>query len=189
MTWALKSLKDFYFNGLHLRKVYIAWTKKSREELSFMTLKTDAKFEEKLTCCLENDRKNFEYFHQSTQKVSKLELWWDPFAQRSYVSWKWRMIQKLKNWLVILKLTRENSQIVTWALKILKTLCFSWLLETKVYMVWATKVQRSYLLLKRYANFEEKLVVWKKTWEIWQIFSRALESVKIGTLMGSISPK
>ena len=68
LTWALKSLKDFHFNGLHLRKVYIAWTKKSREELSFMTLKSHAKFEEKLTCCLENDRKNFEYFHQSTRK-------------------------------------------------------------------------------------------------------------------------
>ena len=28
----------------------------------------DAKFEEKLTCCLENDMRNFENFHQSTQK-------------------------------------------------------------------------------------------------------------------------
>ena len=26
-------------------------------------------------------------------------------------------------------------------------------------------------------------MVWKKTWEIWQIFTRALESVKIGTLI------
>ena len=33
-----------------------------------MTLKSDAKFEEKLTCCLENDRRNFANFHQSTRK-------------------------------------------------------------------------------------------------------------------------
>ena len=31
-----------------------------------MTLKSDAKFEEKQTCSLENDIKNMENFHQST---------------------------------------------------------------------------------------------------------------------------
>ena len=33
-----------------------------------MTLKSDAKFGEKLTCFLENDMRNFANFHQSTQK-------------------------------------------------------------------------------------------------------------------------
>ena len=33
-----------------------------------MKLKSDAKFEEKLTCSLEIDVKNLENFHQSTQK-------------------------------------------------------------------------------------------------------------------------
>ena len=33
-----------------------------------MTLKSDAKFEEKLTCCLKNDMRNFADFHQSTRK-------------------------------------------------------------------------------------------------------------------------
>ena len=62
------------------------------------------------------------------------------------MSWKWRMIQKLKrNWLVVLKLT-WTSQILTRALKKSKKLfCFNWLLVTKLYIVWATKVQRSYL--------------------------------------------
>ena len=32
------------------------------------------------------------------------------------------------------------------------------------------------------------LVVWKMTWGIWQIFTRALESLKIGILMGSFNP-
>ena len=33
-----------------------------------MAWKSDAKFEEKLTCCLENDMGNLANFHQSTQK-------------------------------------------------------------------------------------------------------------------------
>ena len=33
-----------------------------------MTLKSHAKFEEKLTCGLENDMRNLSNFHQSTQK-------------------------------------------------------------------------------------------------------------------------
>ena len=38
-----------------------------------MTLKGDAKFEEKLTCGLENDMRNMENFHQSNLKSQK----WD----------------------------------------------------------------------------------------------------------------
>ena len=38
-----------------------------------MTLKSDAKFEEKLTCCLENDKK-FGKFLPEHLKVSKLRL-------------------------------------------------------------------------------------------------------------------
>ena len=33
-----------------------------------MTLKSEAKFEEKLTCGLENNRNNLTIFHQSTRK-------------------------------------------------------------------------------------------------------------------------
>ena len=33
-----------------------------------MTLKSDAKFDEKLTCYLENNIRNFANFHQSTRK-------------------------------------------------------------------------------------------------------------------------
>ena len=32
-----------------------------------MTMKSDAKFEEKLICCLENDMRNLENFRQSTR--------------------------------------------------------------------------------------------------------------------------
>ena len=33
-----------------------------------MKLKSDAKFKEKLTCCLENDMRNLANFHQTTRK-------------------------------------------------------------------------------------------------------------------------
>ena len=41
---------------------------KNTEELSFMTLKGDAIFEEKLTRGLENDMRNIVYFHESNLK-------------------------------------------------------------------------------------------------------------------------
>ena len=139
--------------------------------------------------------------HQSTSpehsKVSKLELWWDPFVQsRKWMSLKFTeklCVTTMKNNANFEEvLTWGTSQILTWALESLKHLCFNWLLVTKVYIVWATKVQRSYLSWHwRVMQILKKnwLVVWKKTWDIWQIFTRALGSVEIGTLMGSFCPK
>ena len=78
---------------------------------------------------------------------------------------QWRMIQKLKrNWLVVLKLT-WTAQNLTQALQ-KSSFFFNWLLVTKIYIVWATKIQRSYLswhwgvmqILKK-----DWPVVWKKT--------------------------
>ena len=43
---------------------------KNTEGLSFMTLKSDGKFEEKLTCGLENDEKS--HFPNQKSKVSKI---------------------------------------------------------------------------------------------------------------------
>ena len=44
---------------------------KSTEELSLMTLKSDAKFKEKLTCGFKYDMRNLENFHLTTQKSEK----------------------------------------------------------------------------------------------------------------------
>ena len=41
-----------------------------------MTLRSDAKFEEKLTCGLENDMKNLADFHQSRQKSHNWDFYW-----------------------------------------------------------------------------------------------------------------
>ena len=41
-----------------------------------MILESDAKFEEKVTCGLENDMKNLANFHQSTQKSQNWDFYW-----------------------------------------------------------------------------------------------------------------
>ena len=74
------------------------------------------------------------------------------------------MIQNLKrNWLAVSKLTWGIWQILIWALKNLRNLPFHELLLNKVYIVWAKKVQRSY--------------VSKMTWEIWQVWLKNSDSV------------
>ena len=52
----------------HVRATYITFDLKSREVLSFMTLKSHVKFEENLCSGLENDMRNLANFHQSIQK-------------------------------------------------------------------------------------------------------------------------
>ena len=67
-------------------------------------------------------------------------------VQRSYLSWNLRGIQNLKrNRLFISKLTSGIWQILMWALENLKTFHFNGRLLSKLYIVWAKKVQRSYL--------------------------------------------
>ena len=54
------------------------------EELCLMIPKSGAKFEEKLTCGLEKDKRNL-----ANLKVSKLVFSWDPFVQRrKYMGYK-----------------------------------------------------------------------------------------------------
>ena len=64
--------------------------------------------------------------------------------------------------------------------------------STKVFNIWLRKVQMSYLSLnwRVMQNVKKNwLAAWNMTWGIWQIFTRALESLKIGILMGSFKPK
>ena len=49
---------------------------KKYRELYFMTPESDAKFEEKVTCGLENDMKNWANFHQSTRKSQNWDFYW-----------------------------------------------------------------------------------------------------------------
>ena len=147
-----------------------------------------AKFQENFNCSGK--------FHQICTLISSFSSKCMQFQlkkeQRSYASWCWRLMQNLKkNQFVVSKLTRI-WWILIWALKSLQNLHFDWSLSCKVYNVWPKKVQRSYLSWhwRVMQNLKKNwLVIWKMTWGIWQIFTRALESVKIGTLMGSFCPK
>ena len=80
LTGALKSLKNLHFDWSLFCKVHDFWAKNSSKELSFMIQESDAKFEEKLTCGVEND-KEFGKFSPGHSKASKLRIWWDPFIQ------------------------------------------------------------------------------------------------------------
>ena len=51
--------------GLFCAK-YVTFDLKSTEELYFMTLKSHAKFEKKMTLRLENDMRNLTNFHNNT---------------------------------------------------------------------------------------------------------------------------
>ena len=63
---------------------YIQFQLTSREELCLMTLRSDAKFEEKLICCFKND-KNLVNFDPSTQKSWKICTLIGPFHAK-YIS-------------------------------------------------------------------------------------------------------
>ena len=55
-----------------------------------MTLESDSKFEEKLTCGLENNMKNLANFHQSTWKSQNWDFAWILFVQSwKFMSWKY----------------------------------------------------------------------------------------------------
>ena len=98
-----------------------------------MTLKTDAKFEEILICCFKSD-KNLVNFDISTQNSQNFYFDWFPCAK--YITFD-------------LKSTEELH----------------------------------FITLKSDAKFEEKLTCGLEN------FTRALESLKIGTSMGSFYPK
>ena len=73
----LKQKINFYSNLAPLFgimrhcKIIKAFYYRSTEDLSPMTLTSDAKFKEKLTCGFKYDMRNLVNFHQSTQKSEK----------------------------------------------------------------------------------------------------------------------
>ena len=69
---ALEDLKNLYFNGLLLNKVYNVWAKKSIGEFCLMALKIDATSEGKLTCAFKNYMRNLANFHLSMFESLKI---------------------------------------------------------------------------------------------------------------------
>ena len=116
-----------------------------------MALKSDAKFKEKLTCGLEND-KEFGKFSPEHSKVSeldfdllsKVENVWAKNLLRSYVLWQWRMIQNFYKEL---------------------TCCF--------------KISKNCTLMdyfwSKYKIFELKKVQWSSVWWHWRLMPNPKE--------------
>ena len=115
----------------------------------------------KLPCCLENGMRNFANFHQSTWKCQnwnfdKIFLWKTYELQiRKCMSFKFTVDLCV----MTMKSDTKSQEELTFRFKIdmnftnfdrssqnvWKFFLFNWLLVTKVYIVWATEVQRSYL--------------------------------------------
>ena len=115
-----------------------------------MTLKGAAKFEKKLPCVWKMTWGTCTFLPEQL-KVLKLGFWWDPLIQ-SRKSMRLKStgelcVMTLKNnaKFVISKLTWGIWWILTWSLESLKKFHFNVLLLSKVYIVWAEKVQRSCL--------------------------------------------
>ena len=121
-----------------------------------MKLKRDTKFGEESTS-FQSWHQEFDRFWPEHSKVSLIftlmGFFWAKYilfklqkVRRSSLSWNWRGIQNLeRNRLVVSKLTKGNWQIFTWALKSFKIFLFNGLLLSKVYILQAKKIQRSYL--------------------------------------------
>ena len=176
----LKSLKHLHFAWFVLCKPYNVWPKKHREVFFYDTEEL-CKIWRK-TCGLQNEMRNLANFNQNTWKcqnwyfhkifLSKIENTCAKNLQRSYDTVMTLHNEFDKFWL-------EHS-------KVSKNYSFIGCLWPKYIMFEVKK----YMPLKRDAKLRKKwLVVWKITWWIWQIFTKALENLKIGTFMVYLYPK
>ena len=100
-----------------------------------------------------------------------------PKKHRGVISWPLRLIQNLeKNWPVVSNMTRIWLNLIR-GLKSLQNMHFHLLLLCRVFNVWRNKVHRSCLSQHwmMMQNLKKNwLVVWKMTWGIWQISTRAI---------------
>ena len=119
---------------------------------------------------------SLKHFHINGLLFTKVYIVWAKKVQRSCLSWNWRGIQIwrgidlfFQNWHQEFdKFRPEHSKSV-------KDFHFNGLLLSKLCIVWAKKVQRSYLSCywRVMQNLKKNwLVPWKMTWGIWQIFTR-----------------
>ena len=144
-----------------------------------MTLKIDAKFEEKLTLGFKNQIKNLVNFNASSGKSANLHF--DLLllsitckvsaktVQKSYLSFHWTVTQILKkNWLFVWKMIWESWWILMQAVESLKTCTFMGYFCRKYVM----------FELKKYTEVAswKWLMISKMTSEIWWIFTQVVES-------------
>ena len=127
---AVENLKISTLMGSFCPKHIKFWWKRT-EELCLMTLKSDAKFEEKLTLGSKNGMRNLINFNASSGKSKNLHFDVLLFSvaykvsaskgHKIYFSWHWRVIQTLKkNWFFVWKITWGVWWILTWPVESLK---------------------------------------------------------------------
>ena len=168
-----------------------------------MKLKRDTEFEKGTTFHFKIDIRNLTNFELSTQKsqnvhfngllLSKVYITWAKKVQRSYLSWHWRvMMMKMNCFCGIVD--RRNTFSLISSRDHCPRSSPSRISNTPRSGIEPTQklssglVEWSCAVVKK--NLKKNwLAVWKMTWGIWQIFTRSLKSVKIGTLMGSFCPK
>ena len=105
--------ENLHFDGFLLSKAYQVLDEKVQKSY-LMTLKIDARFEEKLTLGSKNDMRNLVNFNAISSKSENLNfdelllsITYKASAkniQKSYLSWHWRVIQTLKKkWIFVSK--------------------------------------------------------------------------------------
>ena len=130
-------------------------------------------------------------------KCLKISLWWVLFVQSmkvwakkiqsSYLSWHWTVKQNLnKPWPCGFKNGMMNWVNFHWSTQKSENLYFDGFFMPKAHNVFARKFQRNYVSWnwRVMQNLKENwLLAWKMTRQIWLIFMRAVESLKICTLI------
>ena len=112
--WAVESLKVCTLVGSLCPK-HPNFLSKKYKRVIFITLKSDAKFEEKLSLSFKSDMRNLGNFNASSSKSknlhfnvmvsSKVCYLWAKKVQMTYMSQNWRTMQNLTtNWLVLWKM-------------------------------------------------------------------------------------
>ena len=165
--------------------------------LSFMTLKSDSKFKEKLTCGFKYDMINLENFHPITQKsenftpMGSFFLGYLRFQLKKY---RGVIFHDTEQWceiwinpdLVILKRAWRIWWNFIKGLKSPEKKYIDGLFLSTAYNVSARKFQKNYMSRhwKVMQNLKENwLLVPKMMWGIWRISMRVVASLKNCTLM------
>ena len=146
---------------------YIIFELKKYRGFMFHHIEDWCKFEEKLTCGLENDIEEFGRFLPGHLNVSKLGLWWNTVIQsKKLLSLKFteelciiamKNVTKFEEKLTCcFKIDTTIWPILTPEFECLKNLLFNWLLLTKVYNIWAKSTEE-------FDGTENSCKIWRKT--------------------------
>ena len=135
--------------------------------------------------------KNFDF---NGLLLSKVYFVWAKKVQRSYLSWNWRGIQNLeRNRLVVSKLHKEFDKIWPEHSQVSKIFILMGSFWEKYILFELKKVQRNnpswhWRVIQNLKKNNLLFGNWLN-WRILEIFTRKVESVKIGTFIRSFCPK